>query len=193
MSCEGCNDSNGITLPIGPTGSAGPQGPQGPQGDQGIQGPQGDIGPEGPQGDPGADGADGADGNDGADGADGAAYHIIPVGGIATRFFEATATSYGNVLTFIYPGSATHAAPTRIKLVAFGQAAGTQGSITITDDTNSLDWIASTVFTPGTTVSIVDLGVPSNIDTGESLIRVAIEGITALEKITVISLLINYA
>lgn len=190
MSCANCN---GIELPQGPPGPQGPIGPTGPSGADGADGATGSTGATGPQGPTGAAGADGVDGIDGVDGDDGILFHSLNIPGNGTRFFEATATSVANALTFIYPGSTTHKTPTRIKLVCFAANVGTQANVTITDVTNSLDWIPVTTITPGSTSPvIVDLGVPSNISTGESLIRITLEGITAAQKFTAISLFINY-
>ncbi len=161
-----------------------------------LKGPTGNTGATGSTGATGATGSTGASGTNGTNGTngdDGVLFQEIPLCGVGTRFFEATATSVSNALTFIYPGSTSHRTPNRIKLVAFGSNAGTQGRATITDDTNSLDWIATTLFTPGTSSAIIDLGVPANISTGEALIRVTLEGVTAAQKITVISILIEYA
>lgn len=160
---------------------------KGPTGNTGATGSTGATGATGPSG------ANGTNGTNGVDGDDGVLFQEIPLCGVGTRFFEATAVSVSNALTFIYPGSSTHRTPNRIKLVAFGSNVGTQGRVTITDDTNSLNWIGATLFTPGTSSAIIDLGVPSNISTGEALIRVTLEGVTAAQKITVSSILIEYA
>jgi hypothetical protein len=190
MSCSNCN---GIELPIGPVGPQGPIGATGPAGADGADGATGDTGPQGPAGPTGAAGSNGTNGTNGADGDDGILFHSLNIPGNSTRFFEATATSVANALTFIYPGSTSHKIPTNMKLVCFGQDAGTQGRITITDTTNSLDWIPTTTFTPGsTTPVIVDLGTPTNISTGESLIQITLEGVTAAKKFTAITLFINY-
>lgn len=189
-----CNNCNGIELAQGPQGPKGDTGLTGSQGSAGSDGVDGATGPQGIQGPSGSAGADGLDGINGVDGDDGILFHSLNIPGNGTRFFEATAISVTNSLSFIYPGYTTHKIPTRIKLVCFAANVGTQARITITDVTNGLDWIPATVFVPGSTLPvIIDVGVPTNISSGESLITITLEGITVAQKFTAISLFINYA
>ena len=156
---------------------AGPQGPKGNTGDQGIQGIQGPAGPTGPQGDPGEGGI---------------LYQSLTIPGTDTRFFEATTMSVANALTFLYPGSNFQRTPSNIKIIAKTASAGAQAAISVTDLTNGLDWVSSTVFTPGTTEAIINLGTPTNIDTDPSIIMVSISTITPGVKLTVYSMMIDF-
>jgi hypothetical protein len=120
-------------------------------------------------------------------------FQTMTFNGTDTPFFRKVGVGGRLALSFIYPGSLVSAIPRYIKIIAYCSDIVGKGRITITDDTTGLEWISSTLFTPGSTMAvIVNIGVPSNISTTESLISVILEGDTALNTLDVESLFISY-
>lgn len=147
--------------------------------------------PIGPQGPTGPAGADGADGINGTNGANGLAFYSL-----ALNLEQAghITPSYDEVATFIYPGSSSVAAITKIKAILYTSSSSVTGKIKIYDVTN-----ANTIATFGSGTNstspynIVDLGTVSSLPTGPAVFSVQVynSAIVAIDKVYLDSLMIG--